>query len=124
MAQQPGLAGGDALRPALTGAGTRKESKVPAIRNVVSSPAAFAAPSIWLLRALLRRYPALAALALTAVFFAACSLRKHAKEKAAQEQPEAQSQAAEEPSSEATPTPPSVTVHISYANRGDYLDSL
>ena len=56
--------------------------------------------------------------------FAACSLRKHPKEKTDQTQPQAQSEAEGEPSAEPTSAPPSVTVHISYARRGDYLDSL
>jgi hypothetical protein len=85
-------------------------------------------PSISLLRALLRRYPALITPALMLFFFAACSLRKHGKEKTTEVEQaapsEAATEAAEEPSPEPTPAPPSVTVHISYAHRGDYTESL
>jgi hypothetical protein len=81
-------------------------------------------PSIHLLRTLLRRYPALAALALMLVLLAGCAARKQAKEKTVQAEPAVQSEAGQEPSPEATPAPPSVTVHISYARRDDYLESL
>ena len=63
-----------------------------------------------------------------------CSLMKHTAK--AQDQTQAQPQAqanqsgtegadeAQEPSPEATPAPPSLTVHIGYAHRNDYLESL
>ena len=63
-----------------------------------------------------------------------CSLMKHIEKPKDQTQAQPQAQAdqsategddeAQEPSPEATPAPPSVTVHIGYAHRNDYLESL
>jgi hypothetical protein len=63
--------------------------------------------------------------------FSGCWLRKQTTEKSAATQaksdqtaPAAGDETAQEPSAEATSTPPSATVHLTYAHRGDYLQSL
>lgn len=70
---------------------------------------------------MLRSYPVLSALILVVVL-SACSARKQRGEKTDQTSSATQSEA--EPSAQPTPAPSTVTVHISYARRGDYLESL
>jgi hypothetical protein len=73
----------------------------------------------WLCMAL-GQFPAV--LLLLAVFPAACSLHKGVNQNAAQNDSMAQSEAA--PSPQPTPAASAVTVHIGYARRDDYLQSL
>jgi hypothetical protein len=73
------------------------------------------------------------------LIFSGCAVWKHVKpnspaapatqggagaEADAGAQPDAGSEGAETPAAQATPTPPAVTVHISYAHRDDYVASL
>ncbi len=82
-----------------------------------------------------RGSPALPALVLMTLLLPACWARKHVREKtetpaaeqtaAADQTPAAaDTEAGEEPTPEPTVAPPSVTVHITYARRDDYLESL
>jgi len=102
---------------------------------VGETPAEIDAPvtsrtSIKWFTALPRRWWAIAALAVALFLFSGCWLRKQANEKNAAAQTKSaqhaadDDQTAQEPSAEPTPTPPSVTVHLAYAHRDDYLQSI
>jgi len=83
--------------------------------------------SISSLGALLPGCRKLPLLALTALLLCGCSTHKQSKtpaDQAAQSQQTQESEASPEPSPTATPAHPSVTVHISYARRDDYMQSL
>ena len=80
---------------------------------------------------LLQKCLPLTAILVPLLILSACSLHKHhAQKPAPDQQAQAQSESggespqAEEATPEPTAAPPSVTVHISYGRRGDYLESL
>jgi hypothetical protein len=81
------------------------------------------------LRPCLAKYPWALTVLLAIFFLAACSTRKQAKTQDQQPSQTDQNQASEEaqeeaPSPAATPATPTVTLHISYAHRDDYLASV
>lgn len=84
---------------------------------------------VWI-RSLGKTCLALAAAGMMLTMLCGCWARKHAGDKAAVSQQKsdqgstADNEEAQEPTPEPTAAPPSVTVHLSYAHKGDYLQSL
>jgi hypothetical protein len=142
MADERQLAGSGSLRPALIAA-VREIRKSAKCRTLsLSTPhihaddgrkpgtPVTASPISWF-RSCARRLWALGALVLILVFFSGCWARKQVKEKSAATQQDKSDQAssasddtAQEASPEPTAAPPSATVHLTYAHRGDYLQSI